>query len=65
MDVQPPLITDPKPSVVMDPCQRPFDRSAGLTQTALIVDPLLQSRREPSGQAVASRRGHKPSVSRR
>ena len=41
MGVRPPLITDPKPSVLMDPRQRPFDRPPRLSQAALVVDPLL------------------------
>src|SRR5262245_36372917 len=48
MDVRPPLITDPQPSVLMDPRQRPFHRPARLPQAALVVDPLLgQDRLDP------------------
>src|SRR5204863_1607551 len=41
MDVRPTLVPDAEPTVLVDPGQCPLDRPAGLTQPALVVDPLL------------------------
>ena len=48
MDVRMTIISDPKPSVLMNPRQRPFHRPPRLPQAALVVDPLLgQDRLDP------------------
>jgi hypothetical protein len=41
MDVRPTLVADAKPPVLVGPGDRPLHRPAGLTQPALVVDPLL------------------------
>jgi hypothetical protein len=45
MDIRPTFVADSEPTVLVRPRQRPLYRPAGLTQPALVVDPLLRQHR--------------------